>query len=69
MKYKLTDGEKDYIHHIEKQTLSKYKIDKQDYIEIETFFTIMEDLMGEIGYLEDKVNELEHNEDGSVKFY
>ena len=58
MKYKLTNEQKEMIKHIEDTIFSKYEIDMQDYIEIETLFTILEDLMGKIGYLKDKIEDI-----------
>ena len=67
MKYKLTDGDKDYLEYIEKQTLTKCKIDEQGYMEINEFFNIFDNMLSEIEYLEEEINDLQHNEDGSIR--
>ena len=61
MKYKLDDLDKELIQKAGKQTLSKYEIDNQNYIEVQELIRVIDDLMLEVNHLEEEVQDIKQD--------
>ena len=66
MYYKLSDDEKEIIKKVQKRTITEYDI-QNDFINVEHIMYMVEDLLNEIGRLEEELEEIIQERDDNYR--
>ena len=63
MKYKLNEKDLQIINKVSSITFTDYQIDNQDYIEADNLVSAIIDLLYEVDYLKEKIEDIEADRD------
>lgn len=67
MKYKLSEKELELMKKVSNETITDYKIDNQDYIEVDNLISAIYDLMYEIGHYKEEIEDIKQDIEDNYK--